>query len=459
VNDLEDYPDVVARIRNGLRDVSLEQVRPEQTRTDAPETRSKPAGPLEVDRLGERKSIRGPMVAVGAAVAVLVSGAVSIAFLSSRPDHGSETVATAPTDGGTNTMAPEVLIEWTRTDLPEGFEVHKITVAGGQFFGLAVDELSHDAEGVESDAHTRLWLSDDGADWEAIDVDATRFGMRAAYFQEIDTIGDTLIGLVKGQPLTEQELDVRLVVSEDAHTWAPADFGGATVIPVAIAGGDAGGIALALAQGGGYDTYDVWHSADGTTWRLTASETFSGVSGPVVEIIEGRLYVGAREWVSSDQTPSLWTSTNASDWTRIRLPSLGADWAGWAVPSGSPGGLAVSTGGRSAPEVWLMSNDGTWADVTPVGYSGGTVIGSSGGGPALVIEPGRSDAPEDLSRFVPATIWWSLDGTGWLRLSASDAFGSEGTIEAAASLGDRIVVIYYTHPERVGSIWIGRIAE
>jgi len=127
-------------------------------------------------------------LALGLAACGDSAGAPETADPTSGTTGSPTSVATA--DESTVPSVPGVAgpkIEWTEQPLPEGFRVHALTRAGDRLFGLAFDEMER------SDARTRLWVSDDGVTWEAIDVDATRFGMRAGYFRDLAQVGDRYV--------------------------------------------------------------------------------------------------------------------------------------------------------------------------------------------------------------------------------------------------------------------------
>ena len=276
----------------------------------------------------------GWQVGIAAGLIALVFGgsALLLRMNSDGGIAGQATSATQPTEAGPAASSQEASIEWTQGSLPEEFNVHTITAAGGYFFGLAWDEIE------EPDPRTRLWLSEDGANWEAIDVDATSFGMRAGYFTEIAALGDGFIATVKGESLASGLGELVVVTSTDARAWVPTDIGSDQEIPAEVLG-------------------------------------------------------------------------------------VGFDVA----ITGDPGFVDQ-------------------------------FISSSDGGPAVVFETGVSYGPDDPSYFFPATIWWTLDGEQWMELAGSEAFGFEGTIEVASAKGTTIVVVYYSHPDRVGSLWTGVVA-
>ncbi len=422
-----------------------------------------PIDPAYIPRTVQRKtslrrrfSVRpGWQVGIAAGLIALVFGGAAL-LLRMDGDGGiaGQTIsATQPNESVPAAPSQEASIEWTQGTRPAEFNVHTITAAGGYFIGLAWDEIE------EPNPRTRLWMSEDGANWEAIDVDATAFGMRAGYFRQISTIGDGFIAIVKGESLASGLAELVVVTSTDARAWVPADIGGSGAIPLGVAGDRTGGIVVVESQDGDRDDFDVWHSIDATTWTLAASRTFSGIGGPKVEVIGGKFYL-----LPSGEGEGLWSSSDASEWTRIELPPLGPDSHGWKLPAGSPAGLLLFTNGASGSQLWLMATDNTWTEITPEGFdvpfapSGGfgdQFISSSDGGPTIIID----DTVGPGANEYLTTIWWTLDGAQWTELPGSKAFGFEGTIRLASAKGNKIVILYTSETDRVGSLWTGVVAE
>ncbi|MCP4305148.1 MAG: hypothetical protein GY788_09800 [bacterium] len=473
MNDLDEFQDEIAIIRHGLGEIRYSDARRRGNVREHAISAPSVETPLRPHRQAQPSGTRSPLVAVGVSLIVLVLAMIPVALLRSGTGNQSEAGAIAPTltvDSAIATTAPAVATpagwDWTSAPLPPDFRVHTIAALDGRFFGLAPDDFeiaSDDPEqpNIENpEPRTRLWVSDDGIAWQVIDINATAFGMRAGYFVALDMIGDTFIARVKGIPLIEGDVGDRLVFSTDARTWVPAELGTDAPLVVGIAGSPDSGVALTRDEEATYDTYDVWHSTDGATWTQTGTQRFSGVSGPAIAEVNGSFYIGASEWVAESEPPALWISDNAAEWTRLGLPSLGPDWAGQAVPAAtSDDKLVLATAGRSPSQLWITSDDGSWAEVTPPSYAGDLAVRPSDGGPVLIVGSGQSGGPEDPEYYRPASLWWSLDGTTWAQISVTDAFGTKGTIQSAAANQDTVVIVHYSHPDWIGSLQIGTISE
>ena len=344
-------------------------------------------------------------------------------------------------------------ISWTQHSLPDDFAVHALTAVGGRIFGLALPNIE------APDARTRLWVTDDGASsWEAIDIDATEFGMRAGYFREIAQVGNRYVAIVKGEPIDSDLVDIWLVVSDDAVVWERVDTGGG--IPIGIAGGDSGAIAVV-----GFDDpdaryrYEVLHSADGVDWTSGTSSEFEKM-GPFqpIEVFENRFYIMA---LVDGQPARLVTSADSSEWRSWSAPPLDQIYV--LDPGSGAGGLVLLTRDNRHWQTWLLDFTGTWVETTPPSFepslghwaSSNAVLSDPDGIVVAIVDTGRSGGPQDPAMYDPPTVWWTLDGDDWQAVAGSDAFGSEGTIGAATVLAGTIFVVYHTHPDRIHSLWTG----
>ena len=279
--------------------------------------------------------------------------AVALAvLLGACSDSTGETANTAPTVGTadapaqttatTSTSVPTAAgpeVEWTEQPFPEGFRVHTITRADDRLFGLARDEIE------QADARTRLWVSDDGISWDPIDVDATRFGMRAGYFRDLAQVGNRFVAVVKGEPLSSGVTDIRLVTSSDGRIWDPVDIGDSYAASVA---GDESG-AIAFTRSLTDSSQLVWYSSDGTDWEIQNSAIDALLHKPVM--VQGVFYAVAQ----ADERRVLYASAHGADWIPVELPE--SLKTGTFLYPGEMTGylalLALHSSGPAGPEVWI----------------------------------------------------------------------------------------------------------
>ena len=434
-----------------LPEVDIDEIRIPETERQRVPGLEKPEP--ETAGAAARSVGRGLLVAMGTALAVLILALTSALLSRTNEAPGSDTsvadTSETPTSAPGDTQDNSSLaLTWTKIPVPDDFRIHSIVTVDGRFFGLARDELESD------DPHTRLWVSEDGTDWKATEVDASRFGMRAAYFQQLVQVGDALVGVVKGDSLESGAITFDLVASSDGITWDPVEIGEGEPLVAAIAGGPSGGIVLTRPNDGSFDTYEVWWSTDGNTWTHTSTETFTGVSGPALASVGDSFYVGANEWVADGESqPAVWESADASEWKRVEFAYVGTDWSGWLIPADAGGQVLLSTGNSSGSQMWLLTGSTTWTDVTPADYSGGSFVAHSQD-PLLIVDPGGSGGPEDPEMYTPPILWSSISGTEWKRHDVADTIESEGTIGLVAAKDQTVVMIYRSHPEGQTSIWV-----
>jgi hypothetical protein len=403
-----------------------------------------PARRPDAPRRHERQ-LSGRLATVSAFVSVLLLGAIALWLSGSMPEEAPNSTPFAADD------AAEPHIEWSRATVPQGFNVHSIVHVDGHFYGLAIDEIQAPAP------RTSLWMSEDGSTWDRIDVDSSRFGLRAGYFRDVTLVGDVLVAIVKGLPLDSDLTDFRLVTSRDGRVWDPVDLGTDDAWPILIAGDESGGIAFVGHVDEQSSYAEVWRSPDGLAWSRIPVNSFPG-SRPSswIAVVDGTFYaVAGRDRDAPDQLVS---SRDGIEWTPVPLPALDEGWGNLAYLASGPGGLLLATQNDRSTGLWYRLA-GEWAEVTPptleppIG-SGGVppVVPVSDASPVLVYQMGPTT--ERPGSDADARIWWSTDGVEWNETSGRDAFGAVGRIGAISAGGDRLVVVHSTF-DGATAIWTG----
>ena len=356
--------------------------------------------------------------------------------------------APAQTTAATSTSVPTAAgpeVKWTERPFPDGFRVHTITRAGDRLFGLALDEIQ------QPDPRTRLWLSDDGISWDPIDVDATRFGMRAGYFRDLAQVRNRYVAVVKGEPNSTGGTDIRLVTSSDGRIWDPVDIGDSYAVSVA---GDESG-AIALTRSLTDSSQLVWYSRDGSDWEIQTSSIDALLHTPVM--VQGVFYAVAK----ADDQRVLYASAHGANWVSVELPeSLRAGT--FLYPGEVMGNLALFAlhgSGPAGPEVWIKPRLADWIDVTPPEFDPlpGPLfepIVSSNLGSAFIVDPGY----ENRVLATPAVIWVVGDPP-WVPIAMDDVVGIEGSVQAAAALDHKIVILYQAWGSGSMSLWTGEIID
>lgn len=422
----------------------------ERLEAAAQDTRAAFHGYRPSEGITRRRTNRLRPAFIGFIIAAVLAGAGI--FLAFR-QPASPATPTETTSPNSNTSTD---ITWTRYSLPDDFRIHSLTTAGGLVFGLAVDEIE------APHPRTRLWLSDDsGRSWEAVDVEAPRFGMRAGYFKEIVPVGGRYLAIVKGEDLETGLGTDRLVVSDDAATWARVDTGAG--MPVGIAGGETGGIALiCFDDAAARCRYEVMHTRDGVTWTTSPSPELEGVEPfRAVEWFDGRFYLVA---LRDGEPAQLVTSTDTSEWLSWEAPSLETSALENTLldPGAVSGTLIALTRDELGPHTWALDITGSWVKTTPTAFdpalSGGVVpanavLSDPAGAIAAIIDRGRNDGTQSAANR-PPEIWWTADGETWRLELGPDAFGADGSIEAATVSDGQIIVVHHTFPSQ-NSLWVG----
>jgi len=347
-----------------------------------------------IARPERRLPVRGVLVALGSAIAVLL---VALPLLISGSD---ETVT--PRDGVTSTTLSGVV----PTPMPDigSWEWHRIdgtdeNVPGGQMFTvdnrlMVVDDVcpASPEEGADCPPPSYWWESPDGLTWnrEPLPEDLAGYvlspirahdgawllgtdasGQQAIFFH----LGDGWTRVDLTEPLSAWPLvatrgttvlvvtDDRLVVSDDLGVnWEPVDvpwLGEAS----AVVSTSEGFVAYVLSN----DRIEIWFSEGGRSWELVDSPAPLGGAGVQWLIVAGRpdshVVAGAE---TTDTTPH-WVSDDGLSWSRIEelegvfdspdvyLADFGFVMMGFAASRGSPDDLMLV----------MVSEDGSaWDDVS-----------------------------------------------------------------------------------------------
>ncbi len=237
----------------------------------------------------------------------------------------------------------------------------------------------------------------------------------------VAAVGSTVVAV--GSQATFPSVRPLILTSADGgHTWEPAMLrapgggvaAGAGAVPVMVAGGSGGWLAL------GTDT--AWTSKDGRSWQLGRGIAPLADGDRVLALAQaGNGFVAVGENVRSQgpeplRSPVLWTSSDGLTWQRQSGSQLGlAAGRGqvvalrWAAAHGSVtmiGGEIVRTvtehrGKRKvtalaeSPGVWRTGNGGRWVRTGPPvshGATGGLDGLAATGSGFVAIRPGHTAA-------------------------------------------------------------------
>jgi hypothetical protein len=259
---------------------------------------------------------------------------------------------------------------------------------------------------------------------------------------------------------TSTTLTTVLTSAPVPEVWGPVAFGTSTQHLGDIAEMPGGGLAAV----GGDDDLDSWtiHAAvylasDYLTWEQVGADhpaltTGMNVATASVTAAGPGLLVGGFSCKADDPStcsahPTIWTTTDGSDWTRTgpdpeAFPESGVVQALLDSPHGIlAGGIIWGDGDdddlANRPAVWMSHDAVTWERVwfgdargglIPAGFPFGIedfVAGPDG----LVVAVGSGGNAEGE---IVAAVWTSDDGSTWNRAAADDpVFGSEGGFSVA----------------------------
>lgn len=265
----------------------------------------------------------------------------------------------------------------------------------------------------------RIWISDNGANWELIPADSA---FDRAYLTDVVATPDgdyVIFGRIQDEAGSQDEVPLALWQSSDGRRWERVDAGPlSNLVSAQVAAGAKGYLLAAVSADG---VHQLWHALDGKNWDLVRElppttgthyediqRIAAGDDGFVAVGIRGSArYVIAsadgREWVEGPSNPDL----------SLIFAAVGGDWVMAGDPT-EPGQVPMlfSMNGldwERTGEVETPSAD-AFAEATGLLSTGRTVF--------LVL-----GAPGDHPAIVPAGVWSSHDGSTWTELEiAADVF-------------------------------------
>ncbi len=381
---------------------------------------------------------RGPAIAVGAAIVVIV--AVSVPILLSGGQDGTTTAATTAPPSAAILPPTTIPPLPTTTLLPApdlmqrvGADVMQPVV--GLFamaeFGSGLVAVGFDPGEEDLRQNGVIFVSSDGVTWA-----------RLAENDPALTLGGVLMyGITEGGPGL-----------------------------VAVGMGCEDDTAPCLSHP------TVWTSVDGTEWsRSGAQPVVFGEGGAMLDVVvtdHGIVAVGSTMEAGSDETflsrSAVWLSPDGTDWSRvwdgdpfdseesIFMPGIMAvvtDAAGLIVGVGT----AENDLGESVAAVWVSADGQSWERVEP----NSPVFGSDSGDDVTMLDVTWGSAGFIAVGTVDGTevaIWQSTDGRSWNRIETTEeAFGRMGTLSSVAALESGFVATgphgFANRGERPVTLW------
>jgi hypothetical protein len=299
----------------------------------------------------------------------------------------------------------------------------------------------------------RVWRSTDGTEW----ADATPGGTfdQVELQHLLETADGALI--VIGDRWTGQERTSAAWATTDGESWesvvldgVPADAWLARVVT-----GPKGHLAAAWLG----NEAQVLYSADGRQWDATVSDVSwfndlgAGDEGFVASIIRGDPNTSASEIVASSDGLEWFDATAPADGA-ARVAPRGGDWFA----------ATTSVGENVSVAAWESADGLEWSplgDLTLGSFESADATCTEGpwaihGLPGLMVMGTTLFGPCGEGAVVAAgSSYTSPDGVEWTQLP----FGDQAFAAAAASVGDRVIVVTDTRTgfaENVGVVfWIG----
>jgi hypothetical protein len=231
--------------------------------------------------------------------------------------------------------------------------------------------------------------------------------------------------------------------SSDGRTWHRQAPVSASVLPMRLAAGPRGVIAVGLID----DRPATWTSADGLTWAATTAPFAMTKAGTDTISITG-VSAAADGWIAvGREDPAcntncglepvralVWISGDGIHWTRVSDQASLAGAAMTAVARGGPGFVAVGLAGIRAA-AWTSSDGAIWSRVPdaasfhelpgtdPALWTSMTGIAA---GHAIIVGVGLDG--NGGAHGPSGRAWWSADGTTWATADGED-FVSGGEID------------------------------
>jgi hypothetical protein len=216
----------------------------------------------------------------------------------------------------------------------------------------------------------------------------------------------------------------------------------------------------------GSDDGAVWMSPDGVNWTRELPTGLSASGDQEMDSVvdlNGELVATGYDQRGANRDAAVWTSRDASTWSRAKDPSLrgGGNQQINMVTAGGPGLVAVGEDGNDAA-VWTSADGRGWDRVRQHSFAGRgarrmAAVTDIGGILVAVGTETRADNPD-------GAIWVSRNGTHWYRQRP----GSLGTADLTGTGVEELQWIMYGNHRLIAlgrtgtarddaAIWIAKI--
>ena len=357
-------------------------------------------------------------------------------------------------------------LEWVSVDVD--YELETVAALGDGFVGTAVEAkpgVEPDSEPAESPFIITVVTSPDGATWTEVDVpdlqpdemvqwrDGGRYGAVATV---LDPMGES--------PVPE------LLFTADGSEWVrgqlPSEVLGPDVMgfgPDSYAVGAAGVMAAFNVEGAQGPQAQVLLNSDLQQWQTLDHPGTASPEGGLVVAASQEAYLLSETVGGPGAAPLVgYVSVDGQAWEPVtsteeyQISGGGGEWAvGWRE------GFAVSAeifadsegeGQQGQSQIWLSTEDATWAEVDMSALTGdmvGVLDGSSLG--LLASGSMRPEQGQPQDDYLMLTT----NGADWDTFSVRDTFGGE---LGSAVMGERSVLVV-SYGQSGAQWWLGTPVE
>ena len=199
---------------------------------------------------------------------------------------------------------------------------------------------------------------------------------------------------------------------------------------------------------------DVWYSTDGQNWQLANdSAGFSPRYGHSCVTFQGRIWVIGGVVAGSTPLNDVWSSQDGILWEEAtaaaEFPAReGQDATVFANEIWVIGG---TSGGIHLADVWHSTDGTAWTQTTPAASFGGRYLHAVASNDSLIwISGGMGNTNAGFA--VLEDVWYSSNGSDWLRLNAPPRFtGKRG--HTAIYFSSRVWIIGQANEESRSDVW------
>jgi predicted Ser/Thr protein kinase len=381
-------------------------------------------------RIERRRRRRATLAGLGIAVAAGL--VIVVLIVGSRPDENGRLTPEQP--------AALPRLTWEQVadpqhvfDGPNGQLIVQVLPVGSGVLAFGFnDELGN--------RFAAVWTSPDGRRWDRVPGES--FGRSGDHrIENVTDFGERLVAV--GSERAGGATDPAVWMSADTGaTWSRVDsvtsglhHVGSQAAMQAVVEHAPGLVAVGFQEAqGGFDAA-IWTSTDATDWKWVTLPSFVEPGDQrmlgATNFGDQLVVVGTAASSAGDRDAAVWVESGGR-WSRVRSDSLGGpgDQQIGSVVAGGPGLIAVgsdTSSGRSEAAVWTSTDGRSWSqapasDIGPAGEGSQGMSAVSRVG-AWFVAGGWSDGS---GGDADGAIWLSADGRNWTNSASAEAFGGPG---------------------------------